>query len=288
MAEVEVTWNGLTLGLDPFRVNLLTGWVELPGASYESGLGAADHGVSASSGVQSPRFPQVSGWINTEHTSRDSAVALLQEALVPRAASDPTVDDLVVKFGGRTQTADAQLARWAVSSDPKSWFSPWVPFLVQWRCPDPGKYDSWRQTTSPLYAPTLGVVKPAAKPFTKTAKPLGGQVTMWNPGTWRDGSPTVITLTGAQSGDVGVDVNGRLVTFALALAADRGDGSPDQLVIDTALGGAWLNGEYRPVKPGSDLIAALRLRPGANVITALGSAGAGTPSMTVAVRPKSW
>jgi hypothetical protein len=283
VVDVRIVWNGLTFGDGLFGIDSFTGWLELPGAQYES-QGAPGHGAQATPGVHGPRIVQASGRIWGYGGLRDALISQLRLAMVPRASVDAALDDLAITAAGETRTARAQLTRYAVPMDPQVWASGVVPWLAQWRCPDPRVFGADISAASLLVSASSGLTLPRMLPFTMPAQPIGGQVTVANPGSDPEGSPTVFTLTGAQSGTVGVELvtAGRRVTYALTLGMD------DVLVVDTERGGAFLNGEYRSSSGMSDLAADLRLLPGVNVVRALGSAGAGSPSIAVVTRPASW
>jgi hypothetical protein len=205
--------------------------------------------------------------------------------MVPSAAASTATEPLVGLVAGLTVVAEAKLTNFAVSIDPGVWnVAGWAPWSAQWMCPDPRVFGDWITETAVLVTATGGAALPATLPLTLPAQPIGGRVSIYNPGNDPEGSPAVFTLVGAQSGTVGISLlsTGATLMYGIALGVD------DTLVIDTARGGAFLNGAYRAPTAGSSVTGDFRLPPGVSVVQALGSAGAGSPSLTVAVRPASW
>ena len=70
--------------------------------------------------------------------------------------------------------------------------------------------------------------------------------------------------------------------FALSL------GVGDQLVIDTAVGGAFLNGEFRSPTVVSDLCVDLEIPSGSSTFQALGTPTGSGASLSVSFRPAYW
>lgn len=292
-STVAFTWRGVTFGPLPFKLSAggFVGWFDLPSITRES-QGATGHGLIPAPGAVGGRVVTLRGFTTARSFSeRDALLAQFRAAFQPNSSEDASTEPLVGAVGGETATVDAQLSDFVVPSE--AWSGTLFRWSAQWICPDPRKYSDWISQTVALTVTTTDTALPRALPFSIAARPLGGRVAMFNPGTDAEGSPARFTLVGGQSGSVGVQVirpSGRVVTvtYQLTLAADRGDGLPDTLVIDTARGGAYLNGEYRPPAPGPDVVADLRLPPGTSVVQALGTSGSGSPSMTVEVRPAKW
>lgn len=283
MTDVQIQWRGLTLGGAAFSINTLTGWLDLPGASFE-GQDSSGHGQVATPGVQAARLVVAGGLLAGYGGARDALITQFRAAMIPRAAFDDALDPLVVTAAGRTSTARAQLQQYSLSLDPRNWAAGSIPWSAQWRCPDPRVYGAEISATAALIAEVAGVTLPRTMPFTMTPKPLGGQVSIVNSGNDPEGSPTVIILTGPQPGNVGVinSTTGAVLKYGFPL------GAADQLRIDTEAGGAFLNGEYRAPSSLGYVTADLRAAPGTNVYRALGIAGGGSPSITVLVEPASW
>lgn len=291
--NVSLTFRGLTFtgdGQSTYHLEKLTGWLGWPGsASFQSGPSAFGHGNEPSPGVLGSRLPDAEGWLLGDEDTIDQLIQDVNDVMVPASSLDADTEPLTVTMAGQTATADAQLIAfdWDTST---AWGSGVVKWVASFRCPDPFKYSDWISTTVTLVVPAGGDTLPQTLGFVMDDQPLGGRASIFNPGTNVEGSPSRFTLVGGQTGTPGVQViqpSGRIVTvtYPLTLLADRGDGLPDTLVIDTARGGAYLNGEYRPPNPGPDVVADLRLPPGVSVVQALGTAGSGTPTMQVEVRP---
>lgn len=281
--DVQITWRGLTFGPHPFDVRSLAGWIGISGGSYDSVPSTRGHGQLVTPVFQGERIVLAGGWVWAGPAQRNALVAQLRAAFVPARSDSDDTEPLAVSIAGVSSTAQAQLLNFSITAQ-DGWAMGYASWSAQWRCPDPRVFGTTFSLSSPLVVNTTGLTLPHVLPMTLTAKPIGGTVTVVNPGNDPEGSPVVVTLSGAQSGSVGVTnvTTGRVVTFDLGLA------TTDVLVVDTERGGAFLNGEYRPASGFSDVVAALRAAPGVNVFRALGSAGAGSPSISVAVRPASW
>jgi hypothetical protein len=279
---IRIAWNGLTLGGDPFRLDKLIGWLELPGAEYATAPAATGHGLSPSPGRQAPRFITAGGTFGSAQ-QRDAAFTLARVAMVPKSSADASLNDLTVTIDGVTGTAHAQLQRFAVELDVKRWASGTLSWVAQWRCPDPRIFGAPVTASAALVTATAGDPLPFTLPHTLPPRPIGGRVTVVNPGSDPEGSNVTVTLTGAQSGSVGVRniTTGALLTYSATLAVG------DQLVVDSEVGGR-LNGEYRPAVAYSSPAYLLRAQPGVNVYEATGTAAGGSPSISVTVVPASW
>jgi hypothetical protein len=287
MSEGLFLWRDIRLGEPPYMISKVTGWIGLPGGSYQSDA-AADHGILPPAITQGPRIVTIEGFLRTAAGGRDGAIAGLQAAMDMPTATDTDTEPLTGTLAGVTATADAQIIEGSPDVDGHEWYYGAVDWRLQWLCPDPLKYGAWITSEQAALDVTFTpIALPQTIPFTLPDEPMGGQVSIFNPGTYRGGSPARIWLAGAQGGQVGVALdNGARLIYELTLAADRGDGQPDVLEIDTARGGAYLNGEYRPPTTNSDLVGAFRLPPGRTTnVRALGAAVGGSPYIQVAVRP---
>lgn len=286
--DIAVMWRDLVFtGMDtdgPFKIKKLSGWLDLPGATFET-QPASGHGLRPTPGVHGARLLGLDGFIRTDALNRNDCVRALRGGMIPRPSLDESTEDFAVAVAGSTSTALAQLENFSIGIDNRWGNGALIPFSATWRCPNPRVYGDWQYASAPLINNPAGVNMPVMMPFLMPAKPLGGEVWMFNPGNDPEGSPTRITLTGPQPGNVGVI----LATAGVKLSYGVVLGDNDQLVIDTELGGAFLNGEYRPPVGFSSVTSDLRLRPGPNVIRALGIPGpTGSPSIQVASRPASW
>ncbi len=286
--DIVIEWRGVTFtgsARTPYFVDEFDGWIGSPGAERVSESRSSGHGRVPAAGVQRERVVQAGGLIlSSSAADRNILVDNLRQVMRANRSDDASTEPLTITLGGRTDTADAQLDLFKPLTDPRSWGSGGVPWRAQWYCPNPRVYGPWEFASAPLVLSSAGLAPPQTPPFTPPAKPLGGEVTVWNPGNCPEGSPAIFTLSGEQPGNVGV-VNvttGGTVRYDLALALT------DTLRIETESGNAYYNGAYRPPTAFSSIASDLRLAPGANVIRALGVPGAGTPSLTVAYRPASW
>lgn len=285
MSDLTITWRGLRIGgaASAFGVTSTQGWMGLPGGSAESAA-SSGHGERRSPVTQGARYPAVTGRLRADAGSRDATLDSLSSVMYAAPAWSTDVEPLTITSAGKTVVLDAQLVQFEPDTDLRWWNTGQVPFRAQWRCPDPRKFGDWLTESAALVSEPAGITLPHMLPFTQTAKPIGGRVSIFNPGNDPEGSPAIFTLTGAQSGTVGIS----LLSTGATLFYNIGLSAADVLVIDTAKGGAFLNGAYRAPAAGSGVTGGFRLPPGVSVVQALGTAGAGSPSLTVAVRPASW
>lgn len=285
MSAVETWWRETQFGgrSSRFGVDRFTGWIATPAITHQNEPSLAGHGTLPTPGVMGARIVRAGGRVRAHPRERDAIIDLFDECRLALAADDSSTEPLRVTLRGRTDTAGAQLQDAEIDVDPASWHTGRVRWSMTWRCPDPSVYGEWQYATAALTAPTAGVLLPADVPFVIPDQILGGQLRVMNPGNDPSGSPTIITLTGQQPGNVGVRVGDATLTYGFGLSVG------DVLRIDTELGGggAYLNGEYRAPLTFSNITSDLRLRPGANLIRALGMTGSGDPTVSVAWRPRS-
>lgn len=286
-SSIQIQWRGVTLGglLSDYGISKLSGWLGLPGAEFAPQPNQEGHGLLPTPGTHRERQVIAGGFLRSKGGNRDALISYLMNNMLPVPATSKKTEPLIVTVGGVTRNADAQLVSFIPSTDIETWASGTVPWTAEWRCPNPRIYDEWLlPPTTALVANTPGLTLPITLPATLPVQPIGGTVNVFNSGNDEEGSPTQITLTGEQYGTVGVEntITGARVIYPFSLLAT------DVLLIDTEKGGAWLNGEFRAPTALSSVTRRLRAKPGANAYHALGTAGTGSPSMTVTVRPANW
>jgi hypothetical protein len=276
---VTFTWNGVRLGGDsPYRVDTIDGMAGLTAPVFAASPGRG-HGSAVTPVMQDERAIIITGHVR-DRDQWPALMAALGAAFTPAPAGDVNTSPLGVEYGGRVLTANAQLTRYKPAVTVGKYSAGWVDFAIQWRCPDPLLYGPPTTVLSGLVVPVTGIALPLTLPVTLTARPVGGEFTVDNPGTYE--AQAIYTLTGAQAAP-GVWVNGRRVAYSFDLTAN------DVLVIDTAKGYATLNGEFRsPVFDWSNVTSDLVLRPGLNTIRATGTAGAGSPTIAATFSPAYW
>jgi hypothetical protein len=154
--------------------------------------------------------------------------------------------------------------------------------MAQWRCPDPLRYGSWTSVTSGIEAPVTGLVYPVTYPVTYPAQSPSGQLSVFNAGNVA--SPAILTLLGPLSNNPGVTcvTTGAQMRYGFSLSAG------DVLVIDTAQGAMFLNGEFRSPTTGSSLFGEMRVPVGASTYQSLGDPTGSGASVSVAFRPAFW
>lgn len=282
ISPVTFQWRGLTLGTAPYEISPggVQGWLGLPNVSRAK-IKAPGHGNMESPGSADERRVTLRGWVRATRENRDALVDQLRAAFILPASRTAATEPLVGTMGGVTATVRAQLD--SFDPDTSAWSSSFIKWAAEWVCPDPRKFGDPVSASAPLVASSPGAVLPFTLPVTLSAQPIGGRVSIFNPGTDPEGSDVTVTLIGAQSGDVGVRslTTGAQVSYDVALGVD------DRLTVDSESGGA-LNGEYRPARPYSWPARRLRAVPGLNVYEALGAPGDGSPAISVSVIPASW
>lgn len=283
ISPVTFTWRGVTFGVDPFQLskNGVQGWLNRADVARENIQSPSGHGSADTPAVARPRQITLRGFVKGTRATRDELIQQLRDVMWLNAPWDASTEPLVGTMGGRTGRVQAQLDSFDPSTE--AWAqgaqTPWV---ATFNCPNPRILGDSITVTAPLSAATVRTRLPQRMPFRMAANPIGGVVSVLNPGTDRSGSFVTVTLTGAQSGTVGVRsiTTGALVTYDLSL------GTADVLTVGSETGGA-LNGEYRKPQPYSSPAWRLRAQPGVNVYEALAKPGAGSPAISVTVEPAS-
>lgn len=283
-----VVWRGLTLSSDrssPFGVANVAGWDELPSSRYDSAVRPQGHGRFDAPVWSDERVVTLTGQIVSD--DRD---ALLRElaSVMTWPSGRGTIEDLVVTRAGRTLTAGARLTAFRTPSD-LTWSVGRVPFVVEWRCPDPLRYgDAQTQETG---FPTLaggmefdlftdGSVDTGFLEF--GAASSTGQVMVSNLGTADSWPQFTITGPVPPFQIVAVESGDRLV-FSREVAAG------DVLVIDAGTGVVVLNGgdvDYSGYLTTAEWTAIPA--GGSRTYAFLPVSGTGTGTMGVTWRPPWW
>jgi len=258
-----VQWRGLTLSSDlssPFGIRTLLGWDELPDARFESSGRPAGHGSFATPVWGDERVVTLGGQILS--ADRDVLLSHLSSVMT-WGANGGTTEDLVVTRAGRTLTAGARLTAFKTPTD-GDWAFGLVPFVVEWRCPDPLRYGSTVNaiTTFPVEAGGLefdlftdGATHTGALEFGEAGST--GRAYLGPQGGTAPGH-TQFLVTGPTPPFSIVRVEtGRRIEFSRPVAAGA------QLLIDTATGVVLIDGgdvdysglltrwEWEPVEPGA-------------------------------------
>ena len=273
----SVLLSGSIMAGDYF-VRSIEGWEELPPYSTDAIPNAGRHGSLDAPIHFGDRTVTVTGWC-WDKASRNHLLRGL------RVNTSPLVDTtetgwLTVTDAGLTLSAKARVVR-AGAVDRAGWALGRFGWSVQWLCTDPLRYGQEQNAFSVMAPPVSGLVYPVTYPVTYPTNPIGGQVTLYNEGD--ASSPAVFTLQGPLDtpGVINVASSARQ-EFPLSLAAG------DRLVIDTALGGAFLNGEFRSPTAASDLCVDLEVPSGSSTWQALGTPTGSGASLSVSFRPAYW
>lgn len=282
----RIEWRTAVLGGSDsdYGLNVLRGWLGTPSISFDSQPKTYSHGHQPTSGRVDPRIVYAAGHIRADESTRDALIAQLQAAMIPPPSTSTEPDALRITMAGRTRFAKAQLSNFDIDTDMRRWASGLVPWSAQWRCQDPRLFHPSMTVDVPLASFHPGLKMPFTMPQHLPPKPLGGRARVDNPGNDPEGSPVTVSLIGEQTGTPGV----RNITTGVKVFYNLTIGPDDLLVIDTDRGGAFLNGQYRPPAPGSNVISDLRAQPGLNVYEALGTGGTGDPRMVVYLEPASF
>lgn len=180
MADGQITWRGLTFGGDsPFGLTSIAGWEDLSDVADYSEPRARGNGEHVGDLYGRARIVTVEGEIVDQ-------VALGQLVAELRAATslDSTVRDLSVDLFGVVLTAGARLLRRSVTVDNSSYSFGAAKFALQWRCPDPLRYDAAETTISTgLPSGGGGLAYPLTYPLDYGAAGTTGNVTLVNGGT---------------------------------------------------------------------------------------------------------
>lgn len=280
---VGFSWAGISFTQwGPFYVTKVDGWDDPPTAkSDDDGPLAGRHGSRRGHLTRGARTVTVEGFC--VGADRDDLFNQLADAMASGFGDGDESADLVGDVAGRVLRADAQLERYAPKVEQIRWGRRCFDWAIQWRCPDPKRYGPNQLLSAAVTAPVSGLTYPVTYPVTYPANPPSGQMLPFNPGN--TSTPAVFTLFGPLNNSPGIaNVNtGERIWFGFNLA----DG--DVMVIDTAEGACFLNGEFRSPAVGSSLVQDMELPPGRSTLQVTGDAGGtGSPGGSVQFKPAYW
>lgn len=276
------SWAGITFDhAGPYYLQGVEGWSGPPDGSADDVPIAAGHGSLLTRVTRKARVVTVEGVCVSEST-RDSLLSALDDALAAGFGDGDGTYPLTGVIGGRTLTADAQLLRYEPKTEQGTWVHGVFGFALQFRCPDPMRYGSWTVFTAGIDAPVTGLVYPVTYPVTYPAQAPSGQVSVFNAGNAK--APALITLVGPLSNNPGVSCvgTGAQIRYGSPLVAG------DVLVVDTAQGAMFLNGEFRSPMTSGSLFNELRVPVGASTWQSLGDPTGSGAQVSVAFRPAFW
>jgi hypothetical protein len=245
VADLSVTWRGLTLGgpgNGPYHVEEITGWDDWPETTNLGQARTRGHGDFPGEQYARARIVTVSGTISSRQARDHLAQLLLDDTPV---TSD--VEDLAIETFGRPLTAGAQLVRRSlpVALD---YASGSVPFALQWRCPDPLRYGPEKRASTGLPTPGTGLQFPLFAGGGLDFGSLGasGQMTLTN-----DGSADAGVVFGVVFGEThpGFELSaaGQRITYSAPVPARQ------TITVDTDAGTVVAEGT---ADRGSELTAA--------------------------------
>lgn len=279
---VSFSWAGVdfTVG-GPYFLQSVEGWAAPPDASAEDIPLAGRHGVMMTPMGRRHRIVTVEG-VCVDEATRDGLFRYLRDCMSAGFGDGQGSSPLAGWLAGEVLTADAQLQRFAPLTEQARWGRGVFPFRVRWRCPDPLLYGSWSVFTAGIEAPTAGLTYPVSYPVSYPDQAPSGQVSVFNAGNAL--APATVTLLGPLGNRPGVACvsSGAQIRYEYPLAAG------DSLVVDTAQGAMFLNGEFRSPSTSSSLFDELRVPVGSSTWQSLGDPTGSGAQVSVAFRSAFW
>lgn len=273
MADLEVVWKGITLGgQGSYVISEMTGWDEMPGLNDLSAPRVRGHGEHLGDQFSQARTVTVAGTIVDDSGLRDVLATALQDAAI--VTSD--LDTLTVTVFGRRLTAAARVIRRTVSAGATYGVGA-VPFALQFKCPDPLRYDAAQPPVSAvLPVSSGGMAFPMAFPMDFGSSGALGQITLFNNGTAP--APIFLTVTGSlPSGFEVSTTDGQRLRYEFPVA------SGETLTLDTGEGTLVTGGgaDRRPYLTWADWI---QVQPASSVTLQFSSlGGTADPAATLTV-----
>lgn len=226
MADTEISWRGLTLGGDSaYIVQSVSGWDDLPDLTDMSQPRVRGHGDHIGDLFAQSRPVTVTGKI-ADVANRNQLAAALAAVTTVKSSTDPlTIDSL-----GRQLTAQARVIRRSPSIG-LTYSVGEIPFVIQWRCPDPLRYG---QPQAPLSTglPTSGgglqwpLFAAGVLDWGDPGDP--GQITLTNGGD--ADAPIQAQVIGAVPGGFEISAAGQRITYPVDVPAGQ------TIYLDTAAG----------------------------------------------------
>jgi len=230
MSDGEIVFNGITLGGDtPYSVTKLEGWEDIAGTTDYSTPRVRGHGDHLGDQFAISRIVTVTGSIVDEDGRNALTLALLAATQIK--TSD--LSDLTIDLLGRQLRSGARIIRRAVTIEP-TYVVGEIPFVLQWKCPDPLRYGDSSSASTGLPTSGGGLPYPLAYPLTYGTAGNPGQVTVRNPGTAE--APVVFTITGSLPLGFEISGAGQRITYPLEVPAGQA------VTIDTGTGTVLVEG----------------------------------------------
>lgn len=281
MADLVVEWQGVTIGggTNPYTVQTISGWDDLPDVVSYDQPRSRGHGDHVGDQFSGPRIVTVEGTI-ADLAARDSLAAALQAAT--RVGSD--VADLAITSFNTRLTAGARLLRRSLTVQ-VGYGAGLIPFALQWKCPDPLRYGPAQAAVS-TGLPTSGggIVYPLVYPLAYGSAGTPGQIVLTNSGT--AAAPFVAQVTGPLPSGFQVSSSaGERIRYEYAVAAG------ETITIDTGEGTVVTQGtaDRRGYLTVADWIQVPALSSVTLQFTSLGGAYDAAATLTVpAFRSASW
>ena len=262
LTPLSVEYRGITFdNTGPYYLQDVDGLFGAPDYAIVDVPRAGGHGSLLTPQRRGVRLVTLSG-VCIDKATRDELFWALRSAMAPTV--DPLrTDPLTVTAGGLSLSGDAQPPKFQPTPAQGRWSHGYCAYAVQWRLPDPYLYGPSQTSIVEFSLPVQGLTYPATYPVTYPEQPPAGSSVIYNSGTAPAAAVYHLAGPWTMPGIVNVDT-GKYVQYGISL--DVGD----DLVIDTAQGAAFLNGEYRTPTAVSDLTSDLVIPPGSSTLQALG------------------
>jgi hypothetical protein len=274
MSDWQLTFNGLTMGPDPYWLEQVTGFHDAPDVRSTDQERARNHGQFASVDYLGGRTIQAVIEVTAPHPANDTWQALSQALVAGQATETTLTATLPGVARGVTVQVGARVRRLALPVDQT--YSLGVGRAnVEWHCTDPRIYAATETqlTISQATVAGTGLTFPATFPLSFGGAVTGGTVVATNSGEFP--APWTMTITGPITNPRVENITtGQTLTFDATLAAG------ETLVLSSLDKQILLGGtasRYSWLRFGSawfDLVA------GDNTIRLAGTAGSGTAALS--------
>lgn len=193
MLPTTLEWRGLVLGpATVYETMRVDGWEDMPPLDSGDQPRPARHGDWPGTPYAQARTVTVTGRIRT---SRDSILDRVRDLRrVCAIPDDSTLWPLTITALGESLAVDARVSQRIISHDKVTRLGH-VPYVLQWTCPDPARYDP-----DPVHlAVPPGGSRPAPQEGTTASRPV---ITIYGPCQ----DPTItVTRPGGASRSIGFD-----------------------------------------------------------------------------------
>jgi len=291
LTPLSVSYRGITFDkAGPYYLQEVDGLFGAPDFILDDVPRAGGHGSLLTPQRRGVRLVTLSG-VCLDKATRDQLFWDLRTAMAP-TVNPLRTDEVTVTTAGVILSGYAQPPKFQPTQELGKWSRGLWTFAVQWRMPDPYLYGPSMRQVIEFSLPPTGITYPVTYPVTYPEHPPQGSTIIYNAGTAPAAARYALAGPWVLPGLVNV-TTGKRVQYGFDLALG------DELVIDTAQGASFLNGEYRTPTATSDLTSDLAILPGNCTLQALGQGPSwddlfslDSPSdgvaVSVAFRPAYW